>query len=1119
MIRGPATAYPRRAVTATTEIFITAAAPDLANADALAAAIGHRARVVVRDRFEPGADAVAETARAIREAGLFAVLLSRGSEHDPTLRAQVEAILGQVDQDPARKVVPVYLDADAIDDHGRVFRLGNLHGLSGSRSDIADALVTTIAGLRAQWQRKATVAVITVAAELPEIINALAKRLKGAAVGRVLELDAADPASTARAKAADFKLVVVAGRTAGTNVLLELLDAGALGLKSKAIDDPELVPEEESGPARALRKRIEVVFTSTDDAANRAQALFEEWLRTWAPRAPGKSALLEPWERAYLRARIDKWESGVHGGLAAKAGKHKLDRARLYVSLRAAPGLAWFDDDGRVAVDPPHARRREESYRAYIAARFVAARRPNPYLEQHLSHPDLPYLFVEGEAGSGKTVLLQHMAYVLACHHLERAIPPAEFAPAGLQGSAPLVRIPILIEAKRLAEKVTCGDAGELPAVLTAELRQAASETNIEDGAIDAGLRAGRYLILVDSLDEVPSVDARRQVISCLTAFAALARPCRVVLTTRPTAHTGVQLDERHFRMTRIAPIDADIVDRLVARWASAIGEDEAYRADLRSAIANVASRHPEQGDSSLVANPLLLSCTMLVYDQQRLLPDSAAVLFERMVTILCDAKKTPGHTSETKREALERACTSIQEAGGTARAATEVAESLRRDLSLGTVDEALFLLDRLAADTGILRFEDTKGKRGETIPMARPWHRSFQQYLVARRLAFAAKSVEGATDELFAGTGRSPPRVLDPAWEGVLGFLIGAHALRGIDAARAYVERLFERARAPGQARYGRILGLAGQGLAEYPRVLEGDQIRDDIRLAIAEGFARDGASWKLEDRLLALEALGRLGDPRLEEDPWADIAAGSFMMGEEGAFQSIPPQRREVGAFRIFSRPITVQDYTPFVKDGYAEPAWWTAGRLEDDVWTEPWDWQEQRFHPNRPVTGVSWYEAMAFCQWASNAWGLNIDLPTDEEWEFAARGPWGRRFAWGREDPGKGDEARANHDWGEGGVGHPTPVGAFPRGNQGRLLDLSGNVWEWCRDPHTEDGRLAKLKPADLRGAPRVVRGGSWASVPGGLRCAVRSGFHPEDRDAFLGFRVVCVASYAAAWLFGS
>ena len=1108
MIRGPARGYPRRAVTATTEILITAAAPDLEHAEALSGAIGHRARVIVRDRFEPGADAVAETARAIREAGLFAVLLSRDSEHDPTLGSQVEAIRGQVDRDSARKLVPVYLDADAIDDQGRKSLLGNFHGLSGSRSDIADALVTTIAGLRAQWQRKATVAVIAVAAELPEISNALAKRLKGAAVGRVLELDAADPTSTARAKAADFKLVVVAGRTAGTNVLLELLDAGALGLKSKAID-PDLVPEEESGPARALRKRIEVVFTSTDDAANRAQALFEEWLRKWAPRAPGKSALLEPWERAYLQARIDKWESGVHGGLAAKAGKHKLDRARLYVSLRAAPGVARLDDDGHGLVEPRgrEAKRPEPRVEEVIVGWKPL---PGPYLEQVLSHAELPYLFVEGEAGSGKTVLLQHMAYVLACHHLERQIPPAEFTPADLQGSAPLVRIPILIEAKRLAEKVTCGDAGELPAVLTAELRQAASESNIEDGAVDAGLRAGRYVILVDSLDEVPSVDARRQVISCLTAFAALARPCRVVLTTRPTAHTGVQLDERHFRMARIAPIDAEIVDRLVARWASAIGEDEAYRADLRSAIANVASRHPEQGDRSLVANPLLLSCTMLVYDQQRLLPDSAAVLFERMVAILCDAKKTPGHTSETKREALERACTSIQEAGGTARAATEVAESLRRDLSLGTVDEALFLLDRLAADTGILRFEDTKGQRGETIRMARPWHRSFQQYLVARRLAFAAKSVEAATDELFAGTGRSPPRVLDPAWEGVLGFLIGAHALRGIDAARAYVERLFERARAPGQARYGRILGFAGQGLAEYPNILAGDKIRDDIRLAIAEGFVRDGASWKLEDRLLALEALGRLGDPRLEEDPWVDIAAGSFMMGEEASYDSVPPQRRKVGAFRIFSRPITVHDYAPFVKDGYAEPAWWTAGRPEALTWTEPEGWQEQRFHPNRPVTGVRWYEAMAFCQWASNAWGLDIDLPTDEEWELAARGPKGRRFAWGSEDPGKGDEARANHKWRDGSVGHPTPVGAFPRGNQGRLLDLTGNVWEWCRDPYTEDGRPERLKPADLRGARRVLRGGSWTTRPRSLRCAFRDRLRPVDRDQNLGFRVVCRVS---------
>jgi formylglycine-generating enzyme required for sulfatase activity len=276
-----------------------------------------------------------------------------------------------------------------------------------------------------------------------------------------------------------------------------------------------------------------------------------------------------------------------------------------------------------------------------------------------------------------------------------------------------------------------------------------------------------------------------------------------------------------------------------------------------------------------------------------------------------------------------------------------------------------------------------------------------------------------------------------------------------------------------------------------------------------VASAFGTEGASWPLADRLRALEALGRLGDPRLDGEPWVDLDGGSFTMGEEGAFQSVRPHVERVAAFRMFSRPITVQDYAPFLgSGGYRAPAFWTAGREEEVM--DPVGWAEQRFHPNRPVVGVSWYEAMAFCRWATSSWGLDVDLPTDIEWEFAARGPEGRRYAWGPEEPGEGDQARGNHDWGIGAVGHPTPVGAFPGGSQGRLLDLSGNVWEWCHDPFSKDRRYEKAGAADLRGAPRVMRGGSWNGSASRLRCAVRTGRRPWHRGLRLGFRVVCRVS---------
>lgn len=197
-------------------------------------------------------------------------------------------------------------------------------------------------------------------------------------------------------------------------------------------------------------------------------------------------------------------------------------------------------------------------------------------------------------------------------------------------------------------------------------------------------------------------------------------------------------------------------------------------------------------------------------------------------------------------------------------------------------------------------------------------------------------------------------------------------------------------------------------------------------------------------------------------------------------------------------------MQDYQPFVESGgYSNDEWWEAGRLEPAE-RERAGWRSQLYHPNRPVIGVSWFEAMAFCRWARREWRLEVDLPTEAEWELAARGPEATAFPWGEEEPGEGDAARASHSRE---TGHPTPVGAYPRGNRGRLADLAGNVLEWCLDEWSSEGPWKPPGGMSPRGAPRVVRGGSWDLDPRGLRCAFRLKFSPQFRLQFLGFRVVC------------
>jgi formylglycine-generating enzyme required for sulfatase activity len=165
-------------------------------------------------------------------------------------------------------------------------------------------------------------------------------------------------------------------------------------------------------------------------------------------------------------------------------------------------------------------------------------------------------------------------------------------------------------------------------------------------------------------------------------------------------------------------------------------------------------------------------------------------------------------------------------------------------------------------------------------------------------------------------------------------------------------------------------------------------------------------------------------------------------------------------------------------------------------------------QLAYPNRPVAGVSWYEAMAYCRWRSRRDGQRITLPTEAQWERAARGTERRRFPWGSQIP----DGTLRASFGES-VGHTTDVGSHPDGDTpgtNPISDLGGNVLEWCLDrkvsyesvPRAGDGLR------DGRSGQRVTRGGSFYHDRRSLRAASRSGQEPGVRTALLGFRLVRV-----------
>ncbi|UCC77739.1 MAG: formylglycine-generating enzyme family protein [Anaerolineales bacterium] len=235
--------------------------------------------------------------------------------------------------------------------------------------------------------------------------------------------------------------------------------------------------------------------------------------------------------------------------------------------------------------------------------------------------------------------------------------------------------------------------------------------------------------------------------------------------------------------------------------------------------------------------------------------------------------------------------------------------------------------------------------------------------------------------------------------------------------------------------------------------------------------------------------------------------VPAGEFTMGSSAddtmaKGDEKPAHAVFVDGYWIGQTAVTNAQYRRFMEaGGYSKGEYWTeAGRgwLAQSGAAGPDDNPEPFDLPNHPQVGVNWFEAAAFAKWAGGR------LPTEAEWEYAARGgplTKGHRYA--------GSDDANGVAWYEGNAGYGThPVGQ-KRPNELGLYDMSGNVWEWCADRY-EAAYYAESPRENPQGAAsggsRVWRGGSWLDDGGAVRCATRGWFDSYYRYYHLGFRLV-------------
>ena len=236
--------------------------------------------------------------------------------------------------------------------------------------------------------------------------------------------------------------------------------------------------------------------------------------------------------------------------------------------------------------------------------------------------------------------------------------------------------------------------------------------------------------------------------------------------------------------------------------------------------------------------------------------------------------------------------------------------------------------------------------------------------------------------------------------------------------------------------------------------------------------------------------------------------IPAGEFVMGSafgHGEPDELPAHRVWVDEFLIGRNPVTAAEWAQFLNSlGRPAPEYFEASKQTTVVF------RQGKFYPllgcaDHPANGVTWFGAESFCMWLAEKTKRPYRLPTEAEWEKAARGGLeSQYYPWGNSSP----ESMAQFSLC---FTEPrltlSPVGSYPPNGYG-LCDVVGNVWEWCSDwygrNYYHDSPRENPRGPD-QGELKVLRGGSWGGLDVQIRCGIRVGERPDISESNVGFRL--------------
>ena len=711
-------------------------------------------------------------------------------------------------------------------------------------------------------------------------------------------------------------------------------------------------------------------------------------------------------------------------------------------------------------------------------------------------------LVVVGAPGSGKTTLLQYLALTYARGRAAERL--------GLEEILVPIFVPLRdsnkhLDGLRARHDLVVVGPKHLLEFTSAYLRTLGPDLDLPDDFFDRAVSQGKSVILLDGIDEVPSPDERGRVSQAVASFVKAYPENRYVITSRPHGYEGAarQRLQQWCQDCTVEDFSGYDIEQFVKCWyetvmVSDLGDtSQAHRQAKDRARDLVAAIMGKERDQirRLARSPLLLSVLAAVHYRHVRLPHRRVEVYDECVEFLLgywDEIKDPdseaawelsvleGRDRSWKRKFIAPVALDFHVRGVRSSSWHDFKPQLIKKLGRPddpTVEERAEKMLRVIQERSGLLQEGSPGEYSFS-------HFTFQEYLTAWLLGEGLDPFAGMAD-----------RIAEPWWEEVVRLEAAHLSLRGEEKTTYFVDQILA-ASPKSTPAYCRNLALAARCLIDCTEEHVEWELWDKVTQELVEMLGGSELDVDLSIRIDAGNALGQMGDPRLGE--MVTIPAGEFTMGtpesdveqivrdcdvsEESVRREVPQRKVHVGEFEIDRYPVTNAQYKEFV-DAAKHRA--------------PRRWEGDAYPPeaaNHPVLSVSWADANAYTEWAGKR------LPTEAEWEKAARGTDGRVWPWGNEWA----EDACNSKEAEG--TRATSVGILPRGGSPYgVEDMAGNVYEWCADRFAEQRPDGKAKPKRPEsGDRRVIKGGGYGSSRGFVRCSYRYWLLPVSRSNLIGFR---------------